>query len=465
MFLRNETAGANSQTVSSSIIFQLAGYNPTIKARIAEKLKSDPSLASADIGQQFPRLLVDTMNVGVGKGDTTLAMVGPTLIVIDGIHEISDRREQNRILTAIADYLGQLPSNFRILMTSQDGDMVTEIFGRIAHRCHVRKITFDNPIGETPSGYLSWCLNQLVDEMPVLFEHYSIEDLHGQLTERSMGIHLWIDTLYRFLQFCHNRGENRESTVLQELVSSKAPHSKEDAMDDLYRVLCSYLPYPNHFFKDLLFAFIHSSRALSFSYAHQSIALACIFDTSPSDCGIFGMMKQLGLVVERGRDEGGTPLFILHPSFEDFVVNERRAYGTEFYVARGASKQVLEIAATRMNVLNNLLELKLSEPNFVINQEKKDVFLPIPDNLYYASCTWAYCLDLCGTDSIMFSPQYLVLLGTLGNFVSFHLLQWMEYMGIMDLDSHTASLLQRVFTWSKVVHYIFYVCIDILLTM
>ncbi|KAF4612890.1 hypothetical protein D9613_011112 [Agrocybe pediades] len=449
VFLQGDTAGANSQSVSSSIIFQLAGYNSAIKARVAERLKSDPSLASADVGQQFPRLLVETMNEGVASGDTALAMVGPTLIVIDGIHEIHDPREQNRILTAIADDLVHLPPNFRILLTSQDGDMVAEIFGRVARRCHSLKITYDNPRGETPKEYMSWCLSQLSEQMPTLFEQYASEDLHTKLMDQSMGVHLWIDTLYRSIQFFHRHTESTATAFIQRLLANKVPHSKEDAMDNLYRVICTSIPYPDHFFKDVLLNFIHSTHALSFTLAHQPIALACVFDDSTSDCGVITFMRQLALIVERGKDEDGNTLLVLHPSFEDFLVTERRAFGTDFFIARGASKQVLEVATARIEVMNNLLESHLSKPEIQENRDEKHISLPIPENLHYACCTWAYCLDLCGTACTAFSRQYLALLQTLETFVSFHLIQWMEYMGVMNLNSHTPALLERVFNWSK----------------
>ncbi|KAF9540944.1 hypothetical protein CPC08DRAFT_614210, partial [Agrocybe pediades] len=143
LFLQGHPGPVNSQTVSSSIIHQLAGYNPAIKARIAEALKSDPSLTTADIGRQFRHLLVGVINSGVTKDDDALAMIGPTLIILDGLHEIPEKGEQDRILTAIAEYFLKLPPNIRLLLTSQKGDMVTDVLGPIPPHCHIRHITYD----------------------------------------------------------------------------------------------------------------------------------------------------------------------------------------------------------------------------------------------------------------------------------------------------------------------------------
>ncbi|KAF9548859.1 hypothetical protein CPC08DRAFT_342949 [Agrocybe pediades] len=239
LFLQGLSGPAvNSQTVSSSIIHQIAGYNTDIKARIAETLKSDPSLADADIGQQFRHLLVGSINSRGSEEEPPLAMIGPALIVLDGLHEISAEQEQDWILKAIADYFVQLPPNFRLLMTSQNGEIITGVLGRISRYCDIRHITFDTPGGELPEHVITSSLELLASKVPEVREKYALGDLCLSLMERSMGVQTWIDILFRFLFFCVDHKESFPGTcdTLQQILSTSLPLSKEDAMDNLYPV-------------------------------------------------------------------------------------------------------------------------------------------------------------------------------------------------------------------------------------
>ncbi|KAF4612892.1 hypothetical protein D9613_011114 [Agrocybe pediades] len=285
-------------------------------------------------------------------------MIGPTLIVLDGLHEISDQQEQNRILTTIADYFVQLPPNLRLLLTSQEGDMVTDVLGRVSQHCHIRHITFDTPGGESIEESMSRSLERLASKIPELEEKYSLEELQQSLMERSLGVQTWIDTLFRFLFYCHDHKESFPGTcdTLQKVLSTPVPLSKEDGMDNLYRVICSSLPYPTNLIRDLLFSSIHSIGTLSLSKAHRIISLACnlhdVVDLAHTKCPILEALQELGLMVGRGKADNGEDLFALNPAFRDFLTNQRRCHGTPFFVDPTG---ICKVATARVKVMNEEL--------------------------------------------------------------------------------------------------------------
>ncbi|KAF9548861.1 hypothetical protein CPC08DRAFT_715559 [Agrocybe pediades] len=444
----------NSQRVSSSIIHQLAGYNTAIKARITEALQSDPYLATADIGQQFPRLLIGAVDSGGTKDDVALAMIGPTLIVLDGLHEISEKREQNRILTAIADYFVRLPPNFRLLLTSQRGDMVAEVLGRISEHCEFRDITFDTPGGEPTEEFMTTSLERLASKIPELGEKYPLEELHQSLMERSMGVQTWIDTLLRFLFFCHDHKESfpEACNTVQQILSTSFPLSKEDAMDNLYRVICSSLPYPTRLVKDLLLTFIHSPEALSLSDAHKLISLACSLHdavgTNRSHCPILQAMQALGFVIQKGRTQNGESLFRLSPAFLDFLTNKRRCHGTALFLD---AAEVCRVAVMRIKTMDDELGpyLRKASENEIIS------FPPDypPDDLQYACLTWVFCVELCGVGCMALTSDYSLLLTTLEQFMAENIINWTHFLTIMGqeaaLDSKRVQeiSLQRLENW------------------
>ncbi|KAF9564058.1 hypothetical protein CPC08DRAFT_816217 [Agrocybe pediades] len=413
----------NSQTVSSSIIHQVAGYNASIKARITDVLKSDPSLATADIGQQFRYLLVGAISSGATKDEAALAMIRPTLIVLDGLHEISDQREQNRILTAMADYFVQLPPNFRLLLTSQEGDMVTDVLGRVSQHCHIRHITFDTPGGEPIEEFMSTSLERLASEIPELEEKYSLEELQQSLMERSLGVQTWIDTLFRFLFYCHDHKESFPGTcdTLQKVLSTPVPLWKEDGMDNLYRVICSSILYPTNLIRDLLFSFIHSIGTLSLSKAHRIISLACnlhdVVDLAHTKCPILEALQELGLMVGRGKAEKDENLFDLNPAFQDFLTNERRCHGTPFFVDPTG---ICKVATARVKVMNEELRPFLRKSGSEMTHDCP------PEGLQHASSTWVFCIELCGVGCMAQAADYSLLLTTLDAFILDYFFDWTQ---------------------------------------
>ncbi len=94
IFLREGVLGATADLIMSTIVSQLAGYDTQLQSRIAAKIKCDPSLASADIRRQFCALVVDTTNAAADMG-SRLMMIGPVLIIIDGLNKIHEEEQHN----------------------------------------------------------------------------------------------------------------------------------------------------------------------------------------------------------------------------------------------------------------------------------------------------------------------------------------------------------------------------------
>lgn len=69
-------------------------------------------------------------------------MVGPVLIVIDGLDTIPED-EQHKLLTTVADYSNRPPANFRILLTSRQGDTIPTTLGPVTEY-QIQDIGYDD---------------------------------------------------------------------------------------------------------------------------------------------------------------------------------------------------------------------------------------------------------------------------------------------------------------------------------
>ncbi len=99
----------SSKCLISTIARELAALHPAFAESIADVLAGSPSLAlgSADLGRQFEDLLIHPLQ--------SLTVIGPILIVIDGLDRCSDQRKFVETLSA-PYILGKIPRNVKFLL-------------------------------------------------------------------------------------------------------------------------------------------------------------------------------------------------------------------------------------------------------------------------------------------------------------------------------------------------------------
>jgi len=307
----------NSRTISSSIMYQIAHYDPKFMTSMADKLKSNVALTYADIGQQFGELLVEPVRLHSTSHMAALTMVGPTLIILDGLHEVLDRHEQFLILTSIVHHFEKLPSNFRLLVTSRQGDPVSEVFSQFPDLCIIREITHENDRKNGPHEYTAWILDQISSDE--LLQRYTTADLRNQLIQRSFGVPVYLILLYRFLiairDIC---GVNEMLHTLTNILSMPTPLFRETAMTHLFDHISLYIPYSEYSVADLLLRYIrmpqsHSPDAL---YALRSSKNLFSADSSIHDRCV-DILQRIGLIVDTGNNR-----WMLLPIYQDYLVDK-----------------------------------------------------------------------------------------------------------------------------------------------
>ncbi|KAF9539155.1 hypothetical protein CPC08DRAFT_502486 [Agrocybe pediades] len=449
-----------SRTVSSTILHQLSGYNSAIKARIAQAIESDTSLATADIIQQFCHLLVGVIRPGATMSEAALGMIGPTLIVLDNLYKISEEQEQERIVAAIADYFLKLPPNFRLVLTSQQGGSIINVLGRMPQHCDIHHITYDNPRGEVPEEFMTSCLERLASKLPEFEDRHDLGKMRESLLERSMGVQTWIDTLFRFLFFCSDRDLWIPGVwqTLQQILSSPIPLSKENTMDNLYCAIFSSLPYPTHLVKDLLLLFITSVGPLSLTKAHEPISLECtdfaevIGEDHSQSCSILQVMQELGFLISgNGKFGDGENLFTLIPFLLDSLTNERRCYGIGF---PGLKENSIEVAVRMIKIMNDefsLFRLKKSGGNHTSSWGD---YLQ-PADLQRSCLTWIFCIESCGVDCMDDrTTEFDLLLTALEKFLAGPILGWMHCLATLQKGTSSSKQMQESLLWQRLEYWL-----------
>ena len=452
IFLDNRAEGKiiRSQNLSTTIAFQLASYDKKLRAAIATKIEIDDSLAEADIARQFPDLIVSATE--------GLALIGPICIIVDGLENMVDPIERVQFLTAIGDHFNKLPSNFRLVLTARHGP-ASEDIKQLLRDCIIKEITFnDEGTIVDYNKYLSQSLRHLFSKKLKIAEEYTIDKLLDEFIKRSKGVYLWVSTACQFLLLC-TYGD--ECKILENILSSEPPRTAEVAMNQLFRVILSYIPCSPLMYQNL----IQSPKPLPLQSSPDGVSEL----TYQSQAPFLNMMQNLGFLIENGRDGTDNPLFGIHPCLEDFLTSSRRCHGTDFYVDRLApSLSMVEICFDLMARFLRRNILTLDDP-MALNEEilDRDDHLRqcIPIILQDACRNWIFHLEAfidCERNSID------SVLERLDTFLSKHLLYWIECMSVLGWVDVISTYLRRLSAWLTVGFVLIpsnYHCIDILILL
>ena len=438
IFLDSRTEGKSigSQILSTTIASQLASYDPRIGAAIAAKIKEDASLSDADIARQFPHLIVSATE--------GLSLIGPICIIIDGLQKIGNHTDQLRLLTTIGDHFIKLPSNFRLILTARLGRMSEDIARHLPDRI-IKGIAFDDE--GTVIDYkkhVSESLRRLLSKKSKLADKYTVDDLRDQFIKRSKGIYFWVSMLRQFLLLC---SDGDECTILENILSTNAPLTKEEAIDQLFCVILSYNPLIPLMCETL----IRSLKPLPLQDLPPKVSVTVSEAESTYQSPILNMMERLKLVIETGRDRTGNPLFSIHPSLEDFLTSSRRCHGTDFYVDR------LVPSLTMVNICFDSMARWLRQnicgldDTMALNEEIPDrdgrVSQCIPVVLQHACRNWMFHLDALDNGNQVTIDSALERLDT---FLSKHLLPWIECMSLLGWLNLIPTYLRRLSSWLTV---------------
>ena len=309
-------------------------------------------------------------------------LIGPICIIIDGLENIINSTEQLQLLTAIGDHFNKLPFNFRLVLTARHGP-TSEDIKQLLPDCIIKEITFDDEGTIVDyNEHLSQSLRHLFSKKLKITEEYTIDKLRDEFVKRSKGMYLWVSTACQFLLLC-TYGD--ECKILGNILSSEPPRTAEVAMDQLFRVILSYIPYSPSMCQNL----IRSQKPLPLQSSPDGISTYQSF--------FLNVMQNLRFLIENGRDGTDNPLFGIHPCLEDFLTSSRRCYGTDFYVDRLApSLSMVEICFDSMARLLRQNICILDDP-MALNEEISDrddrLRQCIPINLQDACRNWIFHLE------------------------------------------------------------------------
>ena len=189
-FERSETTlGSAIQTLAA----QLADSDPFIRAEICAAIEARPEVVDDNPGKQFEHLILNPLRNVVAK------IVGPILIVIDALEQHGNMIKRRELLSLLSSQFTELPSMFRILVTSRRELDIDDVFSR---NPRIKTISLDDLELWNCSQDIKTYLTQemsYIRHVHGLSANWPGEETIKKMTRMSGGLFAWASRLVEFI--------------------------------------------------------------------------------------------------------------------------------------------------------------------------------------------------------------------------------------------------------------------------
>lgn len=341
--------------------------DPGLAARIAAAIERDRSLPSAPISRQFEGLVREPCQ--------DYPISGLQVFVIDALDEAWDQA----LFEILRDRANQLPSTFRIFLTSRMGPELASL----CHKAHVKEIILnidDRTNMEDMKMFVAHKLRALAEDRS-LRRGWPGKKLQDEFTQKADGLFLWVTVVCEYLRY-----QDDPTEELRQLVSSTSSTTSTH-MDDLYATI--------------LKKFNWGDRKFAASYGRvMGTTIACKVPLTISGmrqlfherllASNFTLQRLSPLLTGMGETEQGTqPVRVLHKSLRDFLV-ERST--DQFHIVE--KENSAELAQLCLDILNRELGVDTSGATNLAWETQEIPGVPnvndgtISEALWYACRFW-----------------------------------------------------------------------------
>jgi hypothetical protein len=370
---------------------------------------------------------------------TELTSIGPLLIVIDALDESGDKESRQAILAILSNKAADLPSNFRILITTRAEQ---DILNALDKRKHIVFKDMDTVDPTSTMHDVFHFVHTQLDDISDLERRWPNNEWCRLLVEHSEGVFQWASTACRFI-----RGDGEEgldpADQMDVLLSSTSRSTHLDLLDHLYTgILTQKFKTENatrmRRFKSIMGMVMVSREPLSMS----SLKKLCYEE------GAVGLIiRPLGPLLSGVADES-FPVRPLHTSFRDFLIDKDRA--GIFFIDVSEHHRNLALSCFRVmrtELRFNICGLKTSyhHNNELMTHHARNESA-ITAHLSYACRFW--------TDHLIITKFDKDLGEEVREFLHMRLLFWLEVLSLEKATTIASKGLVSIVEWSKVILFI-----------
>lgn len=424
-FDRSHQAERRPDNVFSTIARDLAESDHQRKARLHDAIRGKRSLrTTSSILEQFEIFILQP---AVQLQSLT---VGPILIVIDALDESGDVAARRDILSALADKAHELPSNFRILVTTRGED---DILISLSHLSHVLCIDM-NELDVEPD--ISLFVEKELDDVTSISSN---SEWRPWLVEESNGVFQWAFTACNFVK---GGGDLVTDPERKLNILASAPQGDIDSLDRLYLEVLKQTFDVRAADRMRRFKAV-VGHTLAAQAPLSMVSLKELHSQYGTAADVDEILRPLGVLFS-GVESDTKPVHPLHESLRDFLTNKKRS--GPFYVDVSLYRR--DIVIRSLMLMNNCLHFNIChlEQSFSANQDIQDFQERVKNNIQphvsYACRFWPEQLS-----ATIYDSQIAKLVGT---FLTSRALFWLEVLSANREVNDAPSILLAVIQWSQV---------------
>src|ERR1700754_3891772 len=310
-FSRSNQVALNPNNLFSTISRVLAGLDAQWKDALLKVIGDDIAVRTThDVQEQFEKFLV--------KPAKEVRSIGPIVIVIDALDECGDRV---RLLSVLAKRIIELPSHFRIIITTRPEQDIQEAL--LENPVVYSKFMDDIDKGSTIEDVRSYIQHEL-GNVPEFKTKGTNKEWLNALVVRSEGHFQWASTACLFIK---GDGEGGLDPVEQMEILISSPDgrqgSKLERLDKLYMdILKHVFPTEN---AGRMARFRSVIGEILAAYEPLPISALTSLRSGTEKANIVNLIvRPLGAVLS-GVSSRDTPVQPIHTSFRDFLLDEDRS--------------------------------------------------------------------------------------------------------------------------------------------
>jgi hypothetical protein len=431
-FVRKEGSKDEAYQLFTTLARDLSSSSPEFKSALGKVLKDHlPLLGTRDRHTLFDRLLLEPLK--------DLTIRDPILIVIDGLDESGDASGTKGLHTFLAQRLLDLPSKFRILITSRPEDGIEAAF---AEALSVDTLYMDDVklSAKTEHDILAYFEDAL---HPDVFKDYGVK-----LAKAAEGLFQWASVACGSINNPPASFGFSEKEVVQRLLGHTRDRDGQDPLDQLYKeVLEAYFkpPAAQTLFRSVmgqLFAAIEPLTMSSLIALRRHAPRDDPEDPNPDDSDrVLKMLSHLGSVLSNVTSSDGTrPIVPLHTSFRDFLADEKSG---AFHVDFGKAHRRLAHSCLGLMLDNLKFNICKLESSYLANRDVPDlesrISEHIPPSLSYACIFWDDHLEYLAFERDLFMK--------LRSLFETKFLFWLEVLSIKNSVGLASPAMASLKTW------------------
>ncbi|KAG1904384.1 uncharacterized protein F5891DRAFT_1275928 [Suillus fuscotomentosus] len=440
-FDRHREADRRHEKIFSTIARDLADRDPGMKRALANAVKNATSLKNTtDVIQQWRKLLMEPLKKFPGSS------VGPVLIVIDALDEsggIETRQDLLRILAGKLQNQGlpqitELPSNFRILVTSRPlHDIEKEFEGAD----HILRLSMD----AIPTDVAEHDIRAFVSNKLQGLPNFGRKQF-ANLAAKADGLFEWARLACEYIKE-DRPGINRRSRF--ETVVNRDPGKWANKLYDMYRLILTEIWQRDRYdeveyqeglaeFRSVMGQILGMVEPLPLN---SLTAMRNCFPNHSKDYQV-DIVQHMGSLLS-GTTDPRIPVRPLHASFQEFL-GDKSSSGDFFVEITKAQQHDLAFASLRVmedGLRFNICDLKSSYlPNSRDTELPQRVKTSISLHLSYSCRYWATHIQKTDFDDELAREIRSL-------FEDERLMFWIEALGLLSAISGAVIVLPRVAKW------------------